>query len=82
MTPPSSWLALRRELSSISIDPATKSEITGALLLAGTMILDGVDILRRADAQQLESVTVLISHVDGWLGFARLETRAFRLAIA
>jgi hypothetical protein len=82
MIPPSPWLALHRELPSVSIDPATRSESGDALLLAGTMVLDGLDILRRADARQLESVTVVVSHVDGWLGFARVETRAFRLAIA
>ncbi len=82
MTPPSSWLALRRELTSVSIDPLTRKELIGELLVAGTMILDGLDVLRRADAQHLDAVTVVVSHADGWVSFARVQTSAFHHAIA
>jgi hypothetical protein len=82
MIPPCPWLELRRELASVSIDPATKYELAGASLSAGTRILDGIDALRRADLRQLATLTVLVCHADGWLGFARVDASALRHAIA
>jgi hypothetical protein len=80
MSLPSPWLALRRELWSISIHPLTKAALGRALLAVGTEIRDGLEIVRRADAQQLEAVTVLIQDIAGWSGFARVKTAALRLA--
>ncbi len=81
MTISNPWIPLLRDLASVSIDPVTKVETGGAMLAAGTMILDGIDILRRADAREQESVVVLTSDANGWLGFARVETSRFRFAV-
>ena len=82
MALPDSSLALRRELSAVSIDPVTKVDLDTYLLGAGTIVLDGKNVLRRADVRQLVSVTIHTRDGAGRSGFARVDTNALRAAIA
>jgi hypothetical protein len=81
MALPTSMLALRRELWAVSIDPGTQAVVGSQLLLTGAIVLDGRNVLSRAEVKQLAFVTVHTRSDGGWSGFSRVEAKALRAAV-
>lgn len=75
------WLALQRELYSVSIDPLTSRETGRGFLPEGTLIEDPEGSLRDAAARGLELVTVRAKDAAGWIGLERVDAEALRRAL-
>ncbi len=75
------WLALQRELFSVSIDALTNRETKRGFLPAGTLIEDPEGSLRDAMARGLELVTVRAKDAAGVIGLERVDIAALRRAL-
>ena len=81
MASESRWVALVRDLYSVSIDPLTNRETRRGFLPTGTLIEDPEGALRDAVSRNLELVLVRSRDKGGWIGLERVEREALRRAV-
>jgi hypothetical protein len=76
------WLAIRRELFAVTLDPWTQTEIQRGYLAPGTLIENACAILAEAERVGRPAVIVHTRDGAGWTGTERVATASLRHALA
>jgi hypothetical protein len=74
-------VALRREVPSIRLDPATRRVVELQALPSGALIEDAERILDRAAVEESSTVMVRVLHQDGVVGLSEVSVPALRHAL-